>query len=110
VNAHTQELIDILIGAKGFIERGWTQGELARDKQGNAVRPEDPNAVCWCVEGAIKAAGCNEKWRQIKEVLKEHGSFPAYRWNDDSDRTKEEVLEMLDKCATYLRNQTEGAH
>jgi hypothetical protein len=36
----------------------WTQGARARDGQGAVVRPEDPTAVCWDIEGAI-AVSCN---------------------------------------------------
>lgn len=36
----------------------WTQGTLARDKDGNWVNFDDPNAVCFCAAGAIgKASG-----------------------------------------------------
>lgn len=31
----------------------WTRQALARDVHGRPVRPNHPDAVCWCVEGAI---------------------------------------------------------
>jgi hypothetical protein len=36
----------------------WTPRSRALDANNNPVRPEDPNAVCWCIEGAI-ALACN---------------------------------------------------
>lgn len=31
----------------------WTKYTRARASDGTPVRPEDPTAVCWCVEGAV---------------------------------------------------------
>lgn len=36
----------------------WTKGARARDQQGRPVRPEDPNAVSWDIEGAVSIC-CN---------------------------------------------------
>ena len=40
------------------VEQRWTQGARARDVWKNPVRPEDPTAVAWCIEGAV-AVVCN---------------------------------------------------
>ncbi len=34
----------------------WTRFASASDEFGNHVRPEDPRAVAWCIEGAISVA------------------------------------------------------
>ena len=36
----------------------WTKGARARDRNGQWVRPEDPSAASWCLEGAV-ASVCN---------------------------------------------------
>ena len=51
---------DILRQAHKLLEdpAHWTQGARARDENGRKVRPEDPRAVCWCLESAV-AMSCN---------------------------------------------------
>lgn len=34
----------------------WTQGEYARDKDGDRCLPDEPRAVCWCANGAYAKA------------------------------------------------------
>jgi len=52
---------DILRQAHRLLEDPvhWTRGARARDDNGRTVRPEDPNAVRWCLEGAV-ALACND--------------------------------------------------
>ena len=47
----------------------WTQGVRALDAEGNQVRAEDPEAVCWCIEGAIGVV-CNPYGVTPPHVLK----------------------------------------
>ena len=49
------ETAEILIRARGFLERGWCQNTLARDADGNAIKPISEQAVAWCAIGAIDA-------------------------------------------------------
>jgi hypothetical protein len=51
------ETTDLLIRARGFIERGWCRGTFARDVNGNPVTSTDPSAAGWCMYGALEAAG-----------------------------------------------------
>lgn len=51
---------EILIGARALIAdpAHWTQEVHARDKNGMPVVPTDPDATCFCADGAlVKAAG-----------------------------------------------------
>lgn len=32
----------------------WTKGASARDKSGEVVSPDSPNAICWCLAGAMR--------------------------------------------------------
>lgn len=34
----------------------WTSGAVARDDNGHRVAPWDPDAVCWCLVGALDKA------------------------------------------------------
>ena len=51
------ETTALLVRARGFIERGWCRGDLARDANGNGVWPTEQQAVAWCAGGALIAAG-----------------------------------------------------
>jgi len=49
------ETTEILIRARGFLERGWCQNTLARDADGNAIKPISERVVAWCAIGAVDA-------------------------------------------------------
>ena len=48
--------VDVLTGARNFIQRGFCTGVWAKDRNGNSVLAHDRTATCWCVYGAIQAA------------------------------------------------------
>jgi hypothetical protein len=65
----TDETTELLIRARGFIERGWCRGVLARDETGiSEVDPTSARTVAWCIYGAMDAAG-----------VPVDSSHPAYR-------------------------------
>jgi hypothetical protein len=49
---------DILIYARALLAKrgGWTKGSYAKDKQGNAVTEDSPEACSFCAQGAIYRA------------------------------------------------------
>src|SRR5437588_6745340 len=48
---------ELLIRARGFIGRGWCRYMLAMDAAGHPVDPTTTDAVAWCANGALVAAG-----------------------------------------------------
>lgn len=45
---------EILLATKQRLRPdAWTKAAVARDARGRNVKPLDPNACCWCVEGAL---------------------------------------------------------
>lgn len=55
----------------------WTQGTLARDKDGTWVQFDSPTAVCYCAAGAIgKASGA---------VVKEDGDWDSEEYQRAND-------------------------
>ena len=42
--------------AAGYVRLGWTQNSNARLADGTPCSPEQPDAACWCAQGAITAA------------------------------------------------------
>ena len=47
-NALLQEAKDLITPREQ-----WTRGALARDEKRNEIEPNDPDAVCWCLGGAL---------------------------------------------------------
>ena len=60
---------DWLRKARGFIERGWTQGVRARDFWGDRCEPTAAEAREWCAVGAIHAARPGATFRQQKQMF-----------------------------------------
>lgn len=51
-----QEAARLLETAAGFVALGWTQNANARLADGTPCSAEQPDAACWCAQGAISAA------------------------------------------------------
>lgn len=49
------KISDIIAGILKLLDKPekWTQGTYARNENASTVGPLDPQAVCWCLEGAI---------------------------------------------------------
>lgn len=99
---------DILFDAKQRIERGWCQGEYAMTADGLPVWAENPTAVCWCLRGAMIAAGGNfgfppraafqsGAWDFLMQALPEPNEMC---WNDNPTTTKADVIAVLDEAYT----------
>src|SRR5271170_6750272 len=81
------ETTEILIRARGFLERGWCQNTLARDADGNAIEPISERAVAWCAIGAVDAIRipCN---MGVKPALRRLEAATGEPINDFNDRQK----------------------
>lgn len=99
------ETVEILRRAKAEIERrGWMQGGYGDTRK--------PAATCpVCMEGALQAAvhGDPFEYRQVSELdeamefLRTAADLDEDQalgddWNDDTDRTKEDVLAAFDRA------------
>lgn len=75
----------------------WTQGTFARDSDGYSVYPTHKDAVQWCVMGALDVCypDPNELLNKDWELGKAINSPSLAEWNDATDRTYEEVYEVL---------------
>jgi hypothetical protein len=70
----------------------WCQGHLAVDKDNKSVKPESPEAVKWCLLGACYKEPADLKANAIiKERIRAAIGPGLIDWNDDPDRTFEEV-------------------
>lgn len=94
---------DILRAARDKIAEPnhWTKGEYARDKNGNSVDAQAPDAVCWCARGAFYAVrphGDNmHALVHLREAIHERaGHGGIVRLNDGSDHA--DVLAVFDRA------------
>lgn len=78
-------------------ESRWTGGALARTRAGEAVRAENPEAVSWCLSGALaKCYPDLKEWGMALGTLAQAlGVCCVSAWNDDPARTFEEVRDLV---------------
>lgn len=103
-----KQVATVLRDAAELVNRGWTQGDYARDAAGHEVDPRDPEAVCWCAQGAIWKAGCTAEFQAISVLCTHINDTPGWyvdtviAWNDHPDRTAEEVATTMRECAELV--------
>jgi hypothetical protein len=101
---------DVLNLAADYIDRGWTQGALARRKNGARADPNSPDAVSWCALGAIQRAQYDLKipllasqYAAIELIVHKAAISCGFRniaiFNDETAETAEEVSALLRKVA-----------
>ena len=95
-------LNDTLNGVRLRIARGWTQRTYALDESSRPVPSTSPDAVRWCLAGALFAVCALEDgdYRQAEERLAPFvlgQSLSA--WNDAPGRTQADVLGLLDAAS-----------
>lgn len=97
----------ILERAQELIERGWCQHGFTPGV--DMVSGVDPDADAFCVQGAVIASlmehGFNTDAHTVwgedamtyleKEVMDSTSEFHSEAWNDDPNREKGEVLDLL---------------
>lgn len=85
--------------AVDYIKKGWTQGAFARKADGSPTYSLDPEAVCWCAFGALNMAYPDHGYVGVFTELKTAigGEQLVAYWNDDPNRTQQEVIAMFEK-------------
>ena len=109
---------EILQDAKNLILRGWCKGELALDEGGRPVGQNTREACAWCLVGAISAAMQRAgigvlslvglaHWDAVSRAI--HGrpgkGCGIAWWQDRPERTRDEVVAVLDKLLTWARRR-----
>ena len=91
--------------AADFVEKGWTQGRMAVDKHGNDCHSQSKDAVRWCLSGALSLTCVVKSFSQFSmsprtELVKYLSLEDSITyWNDDPNRTQEDVVELLREAA-----------
>ncbi len=81
----------------------WVKGMVACDAKGEEIHPEEPTAVRWCLEGALRAAGVSTVFAADPAIMLvnmatgvETGKLDD--WNDADERVHAEVVDAIDKA------------
>lgn len=93
--------LEILRAARAKIERPecWTKGAFARDAVGGECMSSEPDAVCWCSDGAIGAVIATtdvHDFCAFEALSRAIGNLHVAEWNDAPERTHAEVLAAFD--------------
>lgn len=75
----------------------WTQSRNARDKDGNSVSVHSPEAVCFCLQGALLR--CKVTYEELCDIQSfcvrtREKSFTVF---NDTQASVEPVLQLLDE-------------
>lgn len=121
VTRHDQ--IEALVEAKRLIssKESWTQGEFARDSDGQVCSPYSKDAVCWCAQGAINAA-CEKVFNgkmelsslyhamarnNLGHVVNQTNSGWVYldEYNDDPETTHGDVIKAFSEAIEFVKDR-----
>lgn len=103
--AEIDETTALLVRARGYVERGWCRGTLAKNANGHLTSPMAADAVAWCALGALIAAtGITEDWHlsfskhpacaRLRDAM---GGEHIARFNNRQE-TVEPVLKAFDRA------------
>ena len=98
----------------------WIQGTPATDAKERCVNPDSPGAVCFCIMGGVSRVTCDQIGIKhlyvvdntaygdcitaIDKSIRGLGVQPGIAaWNDDPDRTYEDVMAVIDQAIEWER-------
>ena len=110
---------DVLRMAADLVDKGWTRGALALSDTGALCGWDDSDAASFCLVGALSVASQSASSRQLsgesdvyyfsscltvlRALLKKRGELGNGKdletWNDNPDRKKREVVDLLLEAA-----------
>lgn len=97
------EVVKRLKRARELLEQGWCKGHLARDKAGKVADLYGTGVDSVCLRGACMRAEWEAQapWLYLEERVaggvKARGYTDVARYNDAPERTKEEVIALMDE-------------
>lgn len=79
-------------------EDKWTKGAGARSINQQIVATNSPNAVCWCIFGALDRCYPNyNNWLRVYVRINKELGKDMMAWNDEPERTFEDVRHLVEK-------------
>ena len=81
----------------------WIKDDLANTEAGLKTQPGSPYAVKWCLVGALTKASMPYSnmeclWDAMTLLKDITGASLLTQWNDDKERTHEDVMDAFDKA------------
>lgn len=105
--------LDVLKSAKALVEKGWCQNTYAKTAKGKPTDSYNPNAVAWCMRGAMASAAANDFNADFVEASitleKALGAMWIADWNDASWRTKAEVIAAFEEAINLAKVEAVSA-
>ena len=103
-------LVDVLKIARDLLSRGWCQRHYVVTPDGRAyssLRGTDwqtlqPEGCRFCALGALYAAGDEVEAVRAAQLIRDAIGQTIVNWNDDVDRTQEEILQVFDAVINSL--------
>lgn len=99
--------IECLYAAQAAVQKGWTQGAMARNSKGMDVSVHQNIACCFCALGAIqKFADPTSRMTAVHAFIEANklrnieGAIGI--WNDEPGRRKDQVIHAFDKAIRFL--------
>lgn len=75
----------------------WTQQFYAKNHFDRSVKSNSTDAVCWCLQGAVKKCYPPENHQLIYDKIIAEVGLEICGWNDNSTRTFEDVKKLVEK-------------
>lgn len=108
---------EVLVRARGLIEKGWTQRAFARTEEGVAVVTLDEKATCFCAIGAIRRAAYELDGSKTASVAAENivgeailtvecllpVGFDLPEFNDHRYTKQRNILDLFDNAVERLK-------
>lgn len=90
----------LLTQARALLEKGWCQGEYAKDADGYPVHADNLEASSWCINGALIGIRVSSPHVifELEYLLSDKVGIGIICWNDKRYRTQVEVLALMDKA------------
>lgn len=103
-------VLQILERTKFLISYGHCKGAPARNRQGEAVSDAEPEAVYFCLVGAVRRAirdthngiGIDPIMAIFHRLHVDYGSLAT--WNDAPERTQADVVQLLDDAIESVKH------
>lgn len=111
------KVLKVLVNTRCLIMVGWTQGSSARDSLGRRVDVLSKDARCYCLTGAV-IRSCYSgdippdsrlevvTLQYLIEAIPFSHSRDIITWNDIPWRTKEQVIQVIDRAIELVNNNS----
>lgn len=95
--------LEILIGARAIVERGWSQRAGYRNASGHVCFAADATHHCPIAAILVSSHPVASSEKAIEALRQVTGQPNIVAWSDAPERTKAEVLEAFDEAIRRVK-------